>query len=260
MFSLPVKPETIGKTLDAGFRLYFKSFKYIIPFATMFAIVGLMPSILNDPASTWDQTGQSASYILKLYGIIFIAQLINNIFIIAMLRRMHSMTRGEVCSVGEAFKTGLRKFIPMIFLNILYTMAWLAGMILLIAPGVFLSVAFIYSGLAMVIENRGPIDALGRSWDMVRNNWWRTMVIISVAMMIYLVIISVLGFVFGVTVAMSSPDSWYEYAFLIEVANAVLVLLILPLLAAIMIVGFNDLVLRREGADLDARIMELGQA
>jgi len=83
---------------------------------------------------------------------------------------------------------------------------------------------------------------------------------ISVAMMIYIVIISVLGFVFGVTVSMSSPDSFYEYAFLIQIANALLVMLILPLLAAIMIAGFNDLKLRREGHDLETRIMELEQA
>lgn len=259
MFSLPVKPETIGKTLDAGFRLYFKSFKSIILFAVMFAIVGLIPSIINDPSSTWDQTSQSVSNILNLYGIIFIVQLINNIFIIAMLHRMHSMTQGEICSIGNAFTIGLKKFIPMIILNILYTMAWLAGIILLLIPGIFLSVAFIYSGLVLVTENRGPIDALGRSWDMVKNNWWRTMVIISVAMMIYLVIISVLGFVFGITISMSSPDSFYEYTFLLEIANALLIMLILPLLAAIMIAGFNDLVLRREGADLETRIMELEQ-
>ena len=260
MFSLPDKPETIGKTLDAGFRLYFKSFKRIIMFSVMFAIVGLIPSILTDPASTWDQTEQSLDYLLDLYGLIFITQLINNIFIIGLLQRMHSMTEGEICSIGEAFTTGLKKFIPLIILNILYTLAWLAGMILLFIPGVFLSVAFIYSGLVMVTENRGPIDALGRSWDMVKNNWWRTLVIVSVAMMIYFVIISILGLVFGVTVSMTSPDGFYEYAFMLEIANALLIMLIMPLLAAIMIAGFNDLVLRREGADLETRIMELEQA
>ena len=56
---------------------------------------------------------------------------------------------------------------------------------------------------------------------------------------------------------MSSPDGFFEYAFFLDIANGIIVLLIIPLLAAIMIAGFNDLVIRREGADLEKRILEL---
>ena len=260
MFEMPGKPETIGKTLDAGFRLYFKSFKYIILFAVIFAIVGLLPSILYSPTSTWDAGVQSVDDTLALYGIIFVTQMFNNIFVIAMVWRINSLTLGEPCDIGSAFSVGLRKFIPLIFLNILYTLAWVFGMLLLFVPGVFLSVAFIYSGLTMITENRNPIDALSRSWDMVKNNWWRTMVIVSVAFMIYSILLSVLFLVFGIAVSMSGPDSYIEYAIYLEIVNAVIVMLVMPLMASIMLAGFNDLVLRREGGDIKDRIMEISQA
>ncbi len=259
MFELPAEPQTIGKTLDAGFRLYFKSFKHILLFAAIFALVGLIPSLVHNPSDSWGGV-QSLDDTLKLYGIIFITQIFNNIFIIAMVWRIHSQTQAELCSIGDAFTMGLRRFIPLAILNILYMLAWIAGMLLFFIPGVFLSVAFIYSGIAMITENRGPIDALGRSWDMVKNNWWRTMVLVSVAMMIYMVLLSVLALVFGITVAMSDPDTIVEFTIYLEFANAVIILLIMPLLASIMIAGFNDVVLRREGADLENRIMDIKPA
>lgn len=259
MFELPAKPQTIGKTLDAGFRLFFKSFKHIILFAVIFALVGLIPSLIYSPSDSWEGV-QSLDDTFKLYGVIFVTQLFNNIFIIAMIWRIHSQTQGELCSIGDAFTVGLRRFIPLALLNILYMLAWVAGMLLFFIPGVFLSIAFIYSGIAMITENRGPIDSLGRSWDMVKNNWWRTMVLVSVAMMIYMVLFSVLALVFGITVSMSDPDSFVEFAIYIEFANAIIIMLVMPLLASIMITGFNDVVLRREGADLQNRIMDISPA
>ena len=86
------------------------------------------------------------------------------------------------------------------------------------------------------------------------------MVLVSVAMMIYFVLLSVLGLVFGITLSMSDPDTFVEFAVYIEFANAIILMVIMPLLASIMIAGFNDLILRREGADLENRITDIRPA
>jgi hypothetical protein len=254
MFTLPTEPQTIGNILDSGFRLYFRSFKHIALFALIMALVGLVPSLLFN---TSDPTGVEALANLPLlYGYLMIASIINFIFIVAMIHRMNSLTTGQLSDIGSSLGIGLRKFLPMFAMSLLYGLAVLAGTILLIIPGIFLSVAFILAHIALVTENRGPIDALGRSWELVKNNWWRTFIIISVAFFIYMMLYSVFAMIYGISIAMSGPEAFAEYAFYLDAGGALVNLFCYPMLIAIMLAQFNDLRLRREGGDLEARIVQ----
>lgn len=254
MFTLPDKPESIGNTLDAGFRLYFKSFRYIVLFAGLMALVGLAPSLIVGPQMGLDETAFSVSEITRLYALVFGAAIINVIFIVCIIHRIHSFTGEQLSTIGETFRVGLRKFLPLLLMSILYGLAILAGLILLIIPGIFISIAFFYCNIALVTENRGPIDALGRSWELVKNNWWRTLVIISVAFLVFSMLYSIIFFAYGITVAMSSPDAFAEYAFYIEIGAQLINMVCYPMVFSISIAAFNDLRLRREGQDLEARI------
>lgn len=254
MFNMPSEPQTIGNVLDAGFRLYFRSFKYIVLFALVMALMGLVPSLLIKPG---DPSGVDVLANLPLfYGLLMIVSIFNFIFIGAMIHRMNSVTTGQVSLIGSSLTVGVRKFLPMFAMSLLYGLAVMAGTILLIIPGIFLSIAFILGHIALITENRGPIDALGRSWELVKNNWWRTFVIISVGFFIYMMLYSVFAMIYGVSIAMSGPEAFAEYAFFLDAGGALVNLFCYPMLIAIMLAQFSDLRLRREGGDLEARIAQ----
>lgn len=50
--------------------------------------------------------------------------------------------------------------------------AILLGLVLLVVPGVYLTVKLRLVVAAVVLEDRGPLEALGRSYDLVTGNGW----------------------------------------------------------------------------------------
>ncbi|MGW6459692.1 hypothetical protein ACWF94_27830, partial [Streptomyces sp. NPDC055078] len=49
----------------------------------------------------------------------------------------------------------------------------LLGAIVTAPLGIWLWVRFAFAPAAVVFENRGPVDAMSRSWQLVRGDWWR---------------------------------------------------------------------------------------
>jgi uncharacterized membrane protein YesL len=49
----------------------------------------------------------------------------------------------------------------------------LEGLVFLIVPGIYLGVVLYFSAQAVVAEDRAPFEALRRSQDLVRGQWWR---------------------------------------------------------------------------------------
>lgn len=60
----------------------------------------------------------------------------------------------------------------LIAIDLIYVAMVLVGMLALIVPGVLLFVWFGLSGPVVEIEQRTIRGALGRSWELVRNNFW----------------------------------------------------------------------------------------
>jgi hypothetical protein len=87
------------------------------------------------------------------------------------------------CSVLQAYKLALPKFFGMLCLWILMALFINGGFLLLIVPGVILTVWFYFSGFVYVREGIGCIDALVQSREYVRGHF------IPVAIRLLLIII-----------------------------------------------------------------------
>jgi TRAP-type C4-dicarboxylate transport system permease large subunit len=76
---------------------------------------------------------------------------------------------------------------------VLSALAIFAGFICLIVPGIYLGVALYFSAQAVVAEDRSPIEALRRSRELVRGQWWRVFGI----GIVFSVMIGVVGGIIG---------------------------------------------------------------
>ncbi len=216
----------------------------------------------------------------------------------ALFATQNGVMRSQSLSTNEALSTGARRLPRLVLGFILQALIMLAIMIpaiilgiiaavmvkshspalrhdgLLILLGVVLSLAVItaviYVGVRLMLwqaaifaEDDGAAAALGRSWRLVRGNWWRVTVILFVAD----VVIAVLGFVvpwalsaaLGLfTIHAAQLSDFSAHLRVAQVISQATHLLTLPLTSAIMLVVFRDLTLRREGGDLAARTEALG--
>src|SRR5262249_38259536 len=130
------------------------------------------------------------------------------------------------------------------------------GLCLLVIPGLIFIIWLVFAPVAVVIERRGAFESLSYSRAIVRGNWWRTAVLLTIIGIVLMVVYFV--FAVGISiVVVSDPVAasqgqvpWYVTLLVGPALSAV----IAPLTYSLMLAIFYDLRLRHEGGDLAARI------
>jgi Uncharacterised protein family (UPF0259) len=98
-------------------------------------------------------------------------------------------------SVGELFSAAA-PYIGTLFLNgILAGIAITIGFILIIVPGLILITIWAVIAPAIVVEDRGVIEAFGRSRELVRGNGWNVFGVIVLAFLIVIAVSIVAGLI-----------------------------------------------------------------
>ena len=80
---------------------------------------------------------------------------------------------GRVPSVWATLRAGSRYFGAVLAVVVTYTVGILAGLVLLVVPGIYVWVAWFVAAPGIVVENKRGGDAISRSHDLVRGSWWR---------------------------------------------------------------------------------------
>ncbi|MFH7918276.1 MAG: hypothetical protein QW631_03135 [Candidatus Aenigmatarchaeota archaeon] len=125
--------------------------------------------------------------LLNEFLFVFILFLLQ-IFVSSLLIKIAYEKRVDI---SKAIKFVFGKYLILLVSTILFGLIVGAGLILLIIPGIFLLIKLLFYQYAIIIENKGIITSLERSWEITNGNWLRIF-----ALFIFLFIISLsLGFV-----------------------------------------------------------------
>lgn len=118
---------------------------------------------------------------------------------------------GKTTTLGDAFDVGVRMFLPLLGLAIVAGLGTLLGYILLIVPGVILTVLWSVAAPVVVVEKRGVLESLQRSRDLTRGHRWSVfgLMVIYVALAWLIgALVSGLTIATGGTLAGGSPNMW----------------------------------------------------
>jgi hypothetical protein len=113
---------------------------------------------------------------------------------------------GGKASIGESLATGLRAFLPLLIVSILFFLAMFFGLILLVVPGIMIGIAWCVCVPALVAERTGIFGAFGRAAELTRGNRWRIFGLVVVVWIILLVIGMVLGAISGLNMLALAGD------------------------------------------------------
>ncbi len=94
---------------------------------------------------------------------------------------LHEIAAGERPSPGGVFVAGFEAFTPLFAAILLAAVGIAIGFLLLIVPGVYLAVRWIFVPQAVVIDGARGAGALSRSALVVQGFWWRTFGLILLA-------------------------------------------------------------------------------
>lgn len=105
--------------------------------------------------------------------------LLNTFVVPSLVTAIHvgillSLARGEVPGIGRALVMTLDRAGAVIATTILYTLALVVGFLLLIVPGVWISVKLYFGAQAAVVDRASPVAALRRSAELTQGRWWST--------------------------------------------------------------------------------------
>lgn len=263
MFALANRPQSIGKTLDSGFKLFFAGFGRVFVLALVAAFVANLPSIvLGTKAQVADAEALRALG-WKILALFLVAMILATALNTAILRRLALLGNGAAAddSISKSIAIGFKYLLPVFAGFILYGIAVGAGMILLIVPGIFLLVSLYLFWPAIVVEGKGPIEALKRSYNLVRGNWWRTLTVMSIPIFLLIAFYFAAMFVIGIVLGVTSGGDATALTTTVEKTALILHLLEVPVNAvslalfyAVLVVLYHDLKLRKEGGDLEARL------
>ena len=157
---------------------------------------------------------------------------------------------------GVVLATILPDSEPSILIGLLFGF----GLVLLASiPVIGLLVYWCFALPLVVTENLGALEALGRSWKLVRGHWWRTLLILTIATFIVLVVtvlLSVIGsFLATLAADAGSVDGVSAILFAINTLSGMVTT---PLFVAVLLATLHDLTLRRGGDDLRERLDAIG--
>lgn len=89
---------------------------------------------------------------------------------------------GKKVGVGDALRKGLQRFWSLVGASLLMMLITSVGFMACIIPGFIALVAFYVTIPAVIVEGAGPIEALGRSRDLLDSFWGQVFVVFIVVL------------------------------------------------------------------------------
>lgn len=256
MYQRPDAPLSIGGVLDDGFRLLKSSFGKLFVLALISAFFGQIPNYFIGGTPAEQLEALTATTFVWL-GISF---LLSIIFYGALIARVHAVANGDDLSLGGALAVGARRFFPLLACFILYSLALVAGTLALVIPGIILGLSLVFAPYLVITDRLGPVAAIKRSHNLVWGNWWRTAGILTVVIFIIFAAYFLMGLLAALQAVFGTDGAAAGLSFFAYIFAALMTAIISPMIYAFSMSILNDLKLRKEGADLEARMGEIENA
>lgn len=283
MYTRPVAPLTIGGVLDDSIKLYRASFascwllsligSLIVGGSAIYRAAQLRGvGSLADLARSAD-TAQHLAEVMRQFaenfrGPGFLTQLliyaVHLLIYLSLFAQVNNVAQGRGAqSIGDAVGLALRRLPGSVLAAIVFVVGVTIGFFFVFIPGFYLWGKLEFWLASVFADDVGAVEGLGRSWEATTGNWWRSVTIVSVALII-IVVLEVLatvvtGSAAGIMVGVY--HSGLEAVIVAtQVVSTILSVFVLPMIPAMMLSTYYDLKLRREGGDLAARVNSLPAA
>jgi hypothetical protein len=256
-----IPPKRLGEILTAAFNIYKANASQLILIVAVVVvplslISALFSGVVFAPDKVrvtnaggvvvFDYAGRGLGVVL-LAGAIgaLIAVLISAVLQAAILRAAAQATIGDPVDVEASYRYGLKRLWSVILVSILVGLVVAVGFILLVIPGIIFLVFLSVSIPVLIVEGRRGTEAMGRSWNLVKGNFWHAFGVIVVAALIVGIISGIIGAIGG--------DNWAVRWIFTAIAQ----ILTVPFASLVSVLLYLDLRARSESLSADTLRQEL---
>ena len=176
----------VGRVVNETLSIYGQNFLVLIGSAiVVFLAVGIVAGLLE---SAGGFILLILAAIVRLVGFALYAG-----FVVKLVSDVRDGRRDQ--TVGDLFSSAAPAIGALIGFAILFGIGVGIGFVLLIIPGLILLTLWSVGAPAIVVERVGPIEAFGRSWNLVRGEAWSVFATLVVIALIVIAIGIVLGII-----------------------------------------------------------------
>jgi Uncharacterised protein family (UPF0259) len=192
----PVKRLEPGRVIKETFRVYRDNLGPLLGSAlVVFAVLELLSAVLYEVGGVG---AGLVAFLLTLAGQAFYTGVV-----VKLVQDVRDGRRDS--TVGDLFSAAAPAIASLVAFTVLFTIGVAIGFILLVVPGLILLTIWSLGPAAIVVERIGPIDAFGRSQELVRKVGWSVFLILFVTFVIVFAVsvaLAAIGFALADGVAM----------------------------------------------------------
>ena len=192
---------SLGEVISKTFELYRRDFtKYFILFAVVEVIIGVVTALARQafvlPTLPFNTTPQQ--FFIWLPGFLgALVPLVASIFIVTVVffpiaqgsatkLASERIDKGEA-DIGMSVRFAVSRLLWIWGLSIVVGIIVILGLIALIVPGIILAIMFSLAFPVLLIENKGVLDSMGRSRELVGHRWLKTFATVLVLVIIVII-------------------------------------------------------------------------
>ncbi len=250
-----IGPMGVGQVIDAGIGLARAHFRRLM----LIAAWGLVPAAALTAALSLaggvgrpDQLGGAVVAASIIAGIG--AYLAEAALMVAVARIVESAASPSELAPGPLYRWAAARLVSTVLLSLVAALAAIP-LLILFPLGIYVFVRWSMAWAAVIVERRGPIASLRRSWQLTRGAWWHTFGVLLVGTVVAFVLAAVVGGVLGGIAGGigAASGSLPVSGALQQVASVLTNLVFLPFFMAYTMVLYYELRARNEGFDLVQR-------
>jgi hypothetical protein len=153
---------------------------------------------------------------------------------------------------SESLGFAVRRLGPILWVTFLTLLFTVLGLVALIVGAIFVGVALSVAIPVLVGENVRGMAALKRSYHLVKGRWWSTFGLLVLATLLAGIVAAIIAGILGAALGAGiDTDSLGGSLFVQSIANIVANVVTVPFSAAVLVVLYYDLRVRKEGLDIE---------
>lgn len=172
-----------GQILSATFEFLRENFKplgkaLIFLVGPFILLSGIFGGLYQKEIFSFTPTSTSLSQfglsfgIYVLFSFLTVMMLINTIY--SYITIYIKKEDESVIEVDDVWNEVKKNILKIILLSIGYTITTILAFVLLIIPGIYVSVALMILYIVAIHEDKGYFDAMSRCFYLIKNKWWFT--------------------------------------------------------------------------------------
>jgi hypothetical protein len=269
-----MRPLGVGEIIDASIKLVRRHFRALatvtlvvtVPIGVIGGLVTLAttdfcqgPACTNELAAdriyVWENDvayfgGRAVNILLGLLQFVIVQ--------IACFRILAEGYLGRAVGAQDSMRYALSRGGATLWLTLLLFLGLVVAFLALFLPGIWLAVAWSVAFPVLLVERTGGVQALKRSFQLVKGFWWATLARLLVAGRLVFVAAAVVGGGLVALLLFAVDQASLAGLVLQSLVGVLIGLVTTPFLAAVVILVYFDLRVRTEGFDLAVLAERMG--